>query len=137
MKKILSLALAVVMLCSVVLTGCAKKTTEAISVCLASEPQTIDPALNSAVDGATMIIHAFSGLVGYRQNSKGALELFADCAAELVEGVAGADGKVTYTYTLRDGLKWSDGSELTAADFVYAWNRAVDPMTAADYLRQV
>lgn len=59
MKKILSLALAVVMLCSVVLTGCAKKTTEAISVCLASEPQTIDPALNSAVDGATMIIHAF------------------------------------------------------------------------------
>lgn len=133
MKKILSLALAVVMLCSVVLTGCSKKTTEAISVCLASEPQTIDPALNSAVDGATMIIHAFSGLVGYRQNSKGALELFADCAAELVEGVAGADGKVTYTYTLRDGLKWSDGSELTAADFVYAWNRAVDPMTAADY----
>lgn len=47
--------------------------------------------------------------------------------------MTGSDGKVTYTYTLRDDLKWSDGSALTASDFVYAWNRAVDPATAADY----
>ncbi|MDM7512480.1 peptide ABC transporter substrate-binding protein [Lactobacillus delbrueckii] len=41
------------------------------------------------------------------------------------------DGK-TYTYTLRKS-KWSDGSELTAKDFVYSWRRTVDPKTASQY----
>ena len=40
---------------------------------------------------------------------------------------------LTYTFTLKDGLKWSDGSDLTAADFEYSWKRAADPKTAADY----
>ncbi|MGT2888035.1 peptide ABC transporter substrate-binding protein [Streptococcus didelphis] len=40
---------------------------------------------------------------------------------------------LTYTATLRDGLKWSDGSELTAKDFVYTWKRMVDPATASEY----
>ncbi|VTS23666.1 peptide ABC transporter substrate-binding protein [Streptococcus pseudoporcinus] len=40
---------------------------------------------------------------------------------------------LTYTATLRDGLKWSDGSELTAKDFVYSWKRIVDPATASEY----
>jgi oligopeptide transport system substrate-binding protein len=43
------------------------------------------------------------------------------------------DGTVTLVYTLRRGLKWSDGSALTAEDFVYTWQRLVDPETAADY----
>ena len=54
-------------------------------------------------------------------------------ATELPEAVATADGKTSYTFTLRDGLKWSDGSDLTSEDFVYSWNRAADPNTAADY----
>lgn len=40
---------------------------------------------------------------------------------------------LTYTATLRDGLKWSDGSDLTAEDFVYTWKRMVDPATASEY----
>ena len=40
---------------------------------------------------------------------------------------------VTYTYTLRDGLKWSDGQDLTAADFAFAWKRAASNELAADY----
>src|SRR3712207_9265092 len=40
---------------------------------------------------------------------------------------------LTYTATLRDGLKWSDGSDLTAEDFVYSWQRMVDPKTASEY----
>lgn len=100
-----------------------------ISACLASEPDTIDPALNSSVDGATYILHAFSGLVGY--DDEGAL--VADLAEALPSPVENQDGTVTYTFVLRDGLKWSDGSDLTAGDFVYAWNRAFDPETAADY----
>ncbi len=104
-----------------------------LSVCLASEPDTLDPALNSAVDGATMVSHLFSGLAKWAQDEEGKLVIVADAAAELVEGVANEDGTVTYTYTLRDGLKWSDGKDVTAADFVFAWNRAASPVLSADY----
>ncbi|MFT8324503.1 peptide ABC transporter substrate-binding protein [Oenococcus sicerae] len=41
-----------------------------------------------------------------------------------------SDGK-TWTFTLRKGLKWSNGDKLTAADFVYAWQRVVDPSTGS------
>ncbi|MBQ6207295.1 MAG: peptide ABC transporter substrate-binding protein [Oscillospiraceae bacterium] len=105
----------------------------ALAVCLASEPDTIDPALNSSVDGATLIIHLFSGLAKWAQSDDGALTIAPDAAEELTEGVTNDDGTVTYTYTLRDGLQWSDGQPVTAADFVYAWNRAASVALAADY----
>ncbi len=106
---------------------------QTINVCLASEPASLDPALNSAVDGATLINHLFSGLAKWGLDASGNLELQPDCAEELVEGVTNEDGTVTYTYTLRDGLTWSDGQPVTANDFVFAWNRAIAPETAADY----
>ena len=106
---------------------------QTINVCLASEPASLDPALNSAVDGATLINHLFSGLAKWGLDANGNLELQPDCAEELVEGVTNEDGTVTYTYTLRDGLTWSDGQPVTANDFVFAWNRAIAPETAADY----
>ena len=132
MKKSLALILAVVMVLGLALAGCGTGATS-MTVCVGPYPDTIDPALNSAVDGATYVIHAFSGLVGYEQAEDGTLKLVADCAKELPEAVATEDGKVSYTYELKDGLKWSDGSDLTAADFVWAWNRAIAPETAADY----
>ena len=137
MKKILALALALVMvLC---LAACGDKptggneTVNSLSVCLATEPDTLDPALNSAVDGATMCAHLFAGLAKWTQDAEGKLVIAADCVTELVEGVANEDGTVTYTYTLKDGLKWSDGKDLTAADFVFAWNRAASPALSGDY----
>ncbi|MBQ9742404.1 MAG: peptide ABC transporter substrate-binding protein [Ruminococcus sp.] len=132
MKKSLALILAVVMVLCLALTGCGAGST-AMTVCVGPYPDTIDPALNSAVDGATYVIHAFAGLAGYEQAEDGSLKIVADCAKELPEAVATDDGKVSYTFELKDDLKWSDGSELTAADFVWAWNRAVSPDTAADY----
>ena len=104
-----------------------------ISVCLSSEPDTIDPALNSAVDGATLTTHLFAGLSKWAQDENGNLVIEADCATELTEGVMNDDGTVTYTYTLRDGLKWSDGADLTAGDFVFAWKRAASTELGADY----
>lgn len=104
-----------------------------ISVCLASEPDTIDPALNSAVDGATMVSHLFSGLAKWTQDSEGKLVIAPECAVELPEGVENEDGTVTYTYTLKDNLKWSDGKPVTAADFEFAWQRAASTALAADY----
>ena len=134
MKRTLSVLLAVVMLlgCMACLSACGGKTT-GMTLNVGAYPDTIDPALNSAVDGATYIIHAFAGLVGYEQDENGKLVLVAQCAKELPKGVKNDNGSTSYTFELRDGLKWSDGSDLTAEDFVYSWNRAADPLTAADY----
>ena len=107
--------------------------TESINVCLASEPDTLDPALNSAVDGATMISHLFAGLAKWAQDANGNLVIAPDCATALPEGVANEDGTVTYTYTLKDGLKWSNGDDLTASDFAESWKRAASDELAADY----
>ncbi len=137
MKRIIAIALALVLVLS--LAACGEKEgsktakASAISVCLASEPDTIDPALNSAVDGATLLAHLFSGLAKWSQDKSGKLEIVADAAKELVEGVENEDGTVTYTYTLRDGLKWSDGKDVTANDYVFAWQRAASLDLAADY----
>ena len=107
--------------------------TDSLSVCLGSEPDTLDPALNSAADGAISILHLFSGLAKWDQDEEGKLIIVADCAEELVDGVENEDGTVTYTYTLKEGLKWSDGVDLTAKDFEFAWKRAANPDTGADY----
>ncbi len=106
---------------------------DSINVCLASEPDTLDPALNSAVDGATMISHLFAGLAKWAQDANGNLVIVPDCAVELPAGVANDDGTVTYTYVLKDGLKWSNGDDLTASDFVDSWQRAASADLAADY----
>ena len=154
MKKILALLLAMAMVFALAACGtsapaatqapaateepAAEEAVEAaapssIAVCLASEPDTLDPALNSAVDGATLVSHLFSGLAKWAQDDNGALVIVPDAAEELVEGVENEDGTVTYTYTLRDGLKWSDGQPVTAADFAFAWQRAASVELAADY----
>ena len=96
-----------------------------IHVQVGPSPETIDPALNSTVDGANMIIHAFEGFLKFDRNNN----IVAACADKWE---ASSDG-LTWTFHLRDGLKWSDGSDLTAADFVYAWQRVADPATAAPY----
>ena len=114
-------------------TAAAPAGDQVINVCLASEPASIDPALNSAVDGASLLVHLFSGLAKWEQGADGTLSLVPDAASELPEGTVAADGKVTYTYTLRDGLTWSDGQPVTANDFVFAWNRAASDDLAADY----
>ncbi len=136
MKKTLSILLivAIVLTCTVSLGACQKADDgSSMTLNVGAYPDTIDPALNSAVDGGTYIVHAFTGLVGYSQDAEGKPTLIAECAKELPTGVQLEDGKTSYTFTLRDDLKWSDGTALTAADFVYAWNRAADPMTGADY----
>lgn len=56
-----------------------------------------------------------------------------DLQPDLAEKVEVSDDGLTYTATLRDNLKWSDGSDLTAEDFVYTWQRIVDPSTASEY----
>lgn len=142
MKKIVSLVLVLVMaLCLLASCGNEQKpaatdapaATEApaaeaskiLPVQVGPNPETLDPALNSAVDGGNMILHLFECLLTVDQN--GAI---APGAAETWE--CSEDG-LTWTFHLRDGLKWSDGTAMTASDFVYSWQRVATPETAAPY----
>ena len=142
MKKFLALLLAACMLLSFAACTPANDPDQgddqaaeptSMAVCLSSEPDTIDPALNSAVDGATMVSHLFSGLAKWAQDDAGNLVIVADAAEELTEGVANDDGTVTYTYTIKDGVTWSDGKAVTAGDFEFAWQRAASVELGADY----
>lgn len=90
---------------------------------LAGEPYTLDPAFASDTTSFWVIDNLYEGL--YRYDKQG----------NIVEGVASKvdvskDGK-TYTFTIRDGLKWSNGDDLTANDFEFAWKRVLNPNTAA------
>ena len=105
---------------------------DTLNVCIASEPDTLDPAANSAVDGATMLAHLFSGLAKWTQDENGVFQIVPDAAEELVEGVPNEDGTTTYTYTIRD-MTWSDGQPVTAKDFEFAWKRAANEENGFDY----
>lgn len=92
---------------------------------LASEPAYLDPTLNSSSDGASLAKMAFSGL--YTSAADGSL------VPDAATGYTVSDDSLTYTFTLNEGMVWSDGSTFDATDFVYTWNRAVAEETAADY----
>lgn len=109
--------------------GTASSGEKILSVQIGPDPETIDPALNSAVDGGNMLLHSFECLLTIDQNGK-----IAPGQAESWE--VSEDG-LTWTFKLREGLKWSDGSPLTAKDFVYSWKRVCDPLTAAPYAETV
>ena len=98
---------------------------DTLRICLASEPDYLDPALNSSVDGACLAANSFSGLYTYDADNN----TVPACAT----GYELSEDGLTYTVTLKEGLKWSDGTPLTAKDFEYSWKRAVAPETAADY----
>ncbi len=104
-----------------------------INVCFASEPETMDPNLNRTVDGAVMAHHMFEGLYKWVDDGSGTAVLALGQAAAEPEKVTNDDGSVTYTYTLRDDIKWSDGEPVTAHDFEYSWKRLVNPDLAAPY----
>ena len=133
-KRILVLLVAMAMIV-VPLAGCSggggdsAAAEKQLVVQVGPNPETLDPALNSAVDGANTILHLFEGL------------LVVDKDGQLAPGQAESwetsDDGLTWTFHLRDGLKWSDGSDLTANDFVYSWKRICDPVVAAPYAETV
>ncbi len=109
-----------------------------ITVNIGGEPRTLDPTGTAAADDAMVISHVFEGLMKW-EPSDAAADDRVDLAevtygqAETYDRAANADGTVTYTFHLRKDAKWSDGKPVTAQDFVYAWQRLVDPANGATY----
>jgi oligopeptide transport system substrate-binding protein len=90
-----------------------------------ADPESLDPHKTSTVYEAHILRDLFLGLAT------------EDAKSEIIPGAAeswakSADGKI-YTFKMRAGATWSDGSPVTAHDFVFAWQRVVDPATAAEY----
>lgn len=98
--------------------------TSTLNIMIASEPDRLDPHLNSTVDGAVLAVNSFVGLMTYDEEG--------NLVPGLAESYEESDDGLTYTFHLIES-KWSDGTELTANDFVYSWNRAANPQTASDY----
>lgn len=137
MKKVFALTLAMCLALSLMAFSSAEEQTFDLTACIASEPETLDPTLSSSVDAATYTMHMFEGLMKYV--SVGTLAGDDDSVytagteyAQAESYTMSEDGLI-YTFTLRDGIVWSDGEPVTAEDFVYSWRRLVDPASAADY----
>jgi oligopeptide transport system substrate-binding protein len=91
-----------------------------------SEPIYFDPGVSYGFKGLEQLQNLFEGLV-YIDQRDGSLQMGLAKAME-------ANADVTeFTFTLRDGLVWSDGTPLNAHDFEYSWKRVLDPKTMSAY----
>ena len=99
--------------------------TAGFTVQYGSNPETLDPALNSAIDASNTIITIFEPLLLINENN--------EVIGGQAESWEASEDGLTWTFTMRDGLKWSDGTDLNAKDFEYSFKRMVDPNTAAPY----
>jgi oligopeptide transport system substrate-binding protein len=72
-----------------------------------------------------VLLNVMSGLFRLDENARP--------VPDMAEGVDISEDQLTYTFKLRDGIKWSNGGPVTAQDFKYAWLRALDPKTAGQY----
>ena len=127
-KKMLAIFLSAALFVTA-FAGCGKKKADGITVQIGPNPETLDPALNSAVDGGHMLITLFETLLIIDQDNK-----VQPGQAEKYE--VSPDG-LTWTFTMRDGLKWSDGTDLNAKDFEYTFKRIADTNVAAPYAETV
>lgn len=135
-KQICAVALAATLGLSV-LAGCGAKKEEKAATAtkqelvynLGSDPKTLDPGLNTAVDGSIVISNLFEGLAKLDENDK--------AISGQAEKWDVSEDKLTYTFHLKKDLKWTNGDPVKASDFVYAWKRVIDPATAAEYAYQM
>lgn len=113
-----------------VLAGCGPKKNAAdtpthVDLQTADVITTMDPAMAVDVVSGQALANCYSGLYRYIGN-----RLTPDMAKEMA--TVSGDG-LTYTFHLRQNVKWSNGDPVTAGDFVYAWRRAVAPSTGSQY----
>lgn len=115
------------------LVGCGERTDESeesftLSAYVCGAMETLDPAQVSGAGEESVLSALFEGLMRMRDDGNGNAVAVAGIAKEYREE-QNYDDTVTYTFTLRSTARWSDGVRVKAEDFVYAWQRLVDPAT--------
>lgn len=127
MKKLFALALALCLVIGLVPVQAAQSNVANVFFG-GGTPKSGDPALNSASSGSNVIKLSHAGLYGFQWvDGKAAI------APELATGHTVSEDGLTYVFTLREGLKWSDGSDFMVQDIVDSWNRAASEALGADY----
>ena len=133
LKRPVAALLAAVLLLGL-LSGCHRENGVSFRVAMGSVPVTLDPALAATDEEKTVVSHLFENLMKLQSDGSG--------GTTAVNGVARsyqcdttAEGQETYTFKLRSSAAWSDGTKVTAQDFVYAWKRLVDPATGSKNAR--
>ena len=121
MKKLLTAVLAALLLLCVAVSATAEAR---ITFQMGGEPECMDPTLNDYSSGSYALQSLFRGL--YKYAADGSL------VPAMAESYEVSEDGCTYTFKLREGLKWSDGSPLTAHDFEYSWKRTLDPDVGSD-----
>ena len=108
------------------ITSCShQKPSDTLTLDVGGDPASLDPAIAEDSGSWRIINDFFLGLIDRDQQNK------------IIPGLAQSwtispDGK-TYTFHLRPDIKFSDGSPITATDFVFSWQRLVDPQTGSPY----
>ncbi len=97
-----------------------------LSVAVTDTQDTLDPAQVTAQGGETVLYHLFENLMRWEDNGEG-WAVLAPGQAEDYTLETDYAGNATYTFTLREGLLWSDGRSVKADDFVTAWQRLANP----------
>lgn len=122
-----------VLLCLLLLCGCFKqKQPVTLRYDLVSYPETLDPQYATSSAARTIIENSFEGLTAISPTG----EVIPACA----ERWDISDDRLTYTFTLRDGLRWANGDSLTAQDFAFALQRLFNrdaPAPDADRYRMI
>lgn len=110
-----------------VLSGCSTSGSgdQQFRFTLGSEPPSLDPALMTDAQSSIVASGLYDGLM--RLNSAGEPE------NAIAKEYSVSDDGLTYTFKLREDAKWTNGDPVTAHDFVYAWQRVLNPATASDY----
>ena len=141
MKKFLTLILCAAMVFAFTACGGGGGSSDSsdfvVTACIASEPETIDPSLISSVDGSTYVNHMFENLMKYVPTDEKADDsgnvMMTKVDLGQAESYEVSDDGLVYTFKIRSDAKWSDGQPVKAQDWVYSWQRLVDPATASDY----
>ncbi len=133
-KRLTALCLSA-LVCVTLLTACGRKESTdgraSLSVCVGETPATYDPIYAQRIGDQTILNHLYENLMRLETGENGQT-IAVPGAAKSVDMKENSDGTVTYTFRLRGG-KWSDGVEVKASDFVYAWQRLADPATGSVY----
>lgn len=110
--------------------GAEESTYRAMNICLPDELVTLDPAMVTTDSEKIVVSHLYENLMRLSVNEDGSTTA-VPAVAKSYQCEDDLDGTQTYTFTLRDDVFWSDGTAVTAHDFVYAWQRLADPATEA------
>ena len=132
LKQVIAIVLGALMLMGA-LSGCAETETPEeelfvlrASVC--SALSSLDPAMNTDPRAESVFCALYENLMRMDEDENGMITAVPGIAKEYEE-VRNFDGTVDYVFTLRSTARWSDGTRVKSRDFVYAWQRLVDPQT--------